>query len=61
MTSNTTKNISDRAKRSEFDLEEDFQDKSRPNAKPSEPARTTHSQTSNREVKKGGTVPAKKI
>ena len=49
-------------KKSEFDIEEDFQDKTRPNAKPSEPARTTPNQTSsNREVKKGGAVPAKKI
>jgi hypothetical protein len=61
MTQANDKNISDRAKRAQFDIEEDFQDKNKVNAKPSEPASTNKNQTSTREVKKGGSVPAKKI
>lgn len=47
-------------KQREFDIEIEFQDTSRPNAKKSEPARTT-STSSNRDVKKGGTTKDKKM
>lgn len=58
----TTKNFSDRVKRTPFETEEEFQDTKRPNAKPSEPSRTTANQAStNRDVKKGGATDTKKV
>lgn len=60
MAQTSNKNISSRTKRSEFDTEEKFQDTSRPNAKVSEPARTTSNETSHKDVKKGGATPSKK-
>lgn len=35
------KNISDKVKRAEFDIEEDFKEKTKPHTKPSEPSRSS--------------------
>jgi hypothetical protein len=60
--SKNNKIFSDRVKRSPFETEEEFQDSKRPNAKPSEPSRTTQNQASNnRDVKKGGATDTKKV
>jgi hypothetical protein len=60
--SKNNKNFSDRAKRMPFETEEEFQDNKRPNAKPSEPSRTTQNQAAtNRDVKKGGATDTKKV
>ena len=60
MTQANEKNFSEKVKRSEYDIEEDFQDTSLPNAKPSEPSRnkTMSQPSSNKDqiVKKAGEV-----
>jgi hypothetical protein len=55
------KDISDRVKRTPFETEEEFQDTSRVNAKPSEPSRNPKNQPSTRNVKKGGATDTKKL
>ena len=46
MTSQTKKNITEKNKSAEFETEIEYQDKRQPNARPSEPARSTSSKPS---------------